>query len=250
MKLGEEMNTSAIQHIESNKENKYKKNPIELLKWISSNLPNDKVIMGTGFGPPGIVLLDLLFKVTKNISVFYIDTNFLFDQTLDLKNRLEERYGFKFIEFSTDMTPEMQSKEYGEELWKKDPDACCNIRKVKPLKDALSNYDVWITGIRKKQTHVRQQSSLIEFESRFEVIKINPLINWTHDEVWDYIKDNDLPYNVLHDRNYPSIGCKPCTSPVCQGDDDRSGRWKGTNKTECGLHGNKTISIDEIKRKI
>ena len=91
------MNTSAIKHIESNKENKYKKNPIELLKWIVNNLPNEKVVMGTGFGPPGIVLLDLLFKVTKNVSVFYIDTNFLFDQTIDLKNKLEEKYGFNFI---------------------------------------------------------------------------------------------------------------------------------------------------------
>ena len=244
------MNTNAIKHIESNKENKYKKNPIELLKWIVNNLPNEKVVMGTGFGPPGIVLLDLLFKVTKKVSVFYIDTNFLFDQTMDLKNKLEDRYGFNFIKFSTKLSPEMQSKEYGEKLWEKDPDACCKLRKVLPLKDALSNYDVWITGIRKKQTHVRRQSSLIEFESRFEVIKINPLINWTHDEVWEYIKEHDLPYNSLHDNNYPSIGCKPCTTPVCPGDDDRSGRWKGISKTECGLHGNDTISINEIKGKI
>jgi len=143
----------------------------------------------------------------------------------------------------------MQSKEYGEKLWEKDPDACCNIRKVLPLKEALIKYDLWITGIRKKQTQVRKKSNLIEFESRFEVIKINPLINWTHDEVWSYIKEHNLPYNPLHDANYPSIGCKPCTSPVCQGDDDRSGRWKGTNKTECGLHGNKTFSLNNIKGK-
>ena len=246
---GGEMNIGSIQHIESNKSDKFRKNPQALLKWIVDNLPNDKVIMGTGFGPPGIVLLDILFKITKNISVFYIDTNFLFDQTYELKDKLEERYDFKFNKFSSDMNPEMQSKEYGEKLWEKDPDACCNLRKVMPLMDALSNYDVWITGIRKKQTHVRQQSSLIEFESRFEVIKINPLINWTHDEVWDYIKEYDLPYNSLHDKNYPSIGCKPCTSSVCPGDDDRSGRWKGISKTECGLHGNKTISIDKLKRK-
>ena len=124
------------------------------------------------------------------------------------------------------------------------------LLKVLPLKEGLSNYDVWITGIRKKQTDIRAKSSLIEFESRFEVIKINPLINWSHEDVWGYIKKHNLPYNILHDRNYPSIGCKPCTSPVCDGDDDRSGRWKGRNKTECGLHGNKTISIEEIKRKM
>ena len=111
----------------------------------------------------------------------------------------------------------------------------------------MKEYDIWITGIRKKQTNIRSHADLIEFESRFKVIKINPLIKWTHDEVWEYIKANNLPYNPLHDNNYPSIGCKQCTSPVCAGDDDRSGRWKGTNKTECGLHMNDTISINTSK---
>jgi phosphoadenosine phosphosulfate reductase len=106
-----------------------------------------------------------------------------------------------------------------------------------------------ITGIRKKQTEVRNKSELIEFASRFEVIKINPLIDWTHDEIWNYIKINNLPYNPLHNNNYPSIGCKQCTSPVCTGDDDRSGRWKGSNKTECGLHTNETMPIDGFKGK-
>jgi len=243
------MYASALQHIEGKKSNKYRKNPEELLKWITNNLPSEKVIMGTGFGPPGIVLLDMLFKVTKNISVFYIDTDFLFDQTHDLRARLEEKYNFKFLKYSTTLSPEMQTKEYGEKLWEKEPDACCNLRKVLPLKEALSNYDIWITGIRKKQTQVRQQANLIEYESRFEVIKINPLINWSHDEVWGYIKEHDLPYNILHENNYPSIGCKQCTSPVCAGEDDRSGRWKGTNKTECGLHSNNTLSLNRLKRK-
>jgi len=231
------MNTQAIQHqVQNSKIKQYRKNPIELLRWLEKNLPNDKIIMGTGFGPPGIVLLDMLFQVTKNISVFYIDTDFLFDQTYLLRDKLEERYGFKFLRFSSDITPDMQGKEYGEKLWEKDPDTCCSIRKVIPLKNALENYDMWITGIRKRQTQVRKKADLIEYESRFEVIKINPLIEWTHDEVWNYIKTNNLPYNELHDRNYPSIGCKQCTSPVCIGEDARSGRWKGNNKTECGLH--------------
>ena len=243
------MNTGVLEHIQTNKSGKYNKNPQKLLEWITKNLPNKKVIMGTGFGPPGIVLLDILFKVTRDISVFYIDTNFLFDQTYELKNKLEKKYNFTFLEFTSDLTPTMQSKQYGDKLWDKDPDACCNLRKVLPLKEALKNYDVWITGIRKKQTQVRNNAHLIEFESRFEVIKINPLINWSHDEVWDYIKKHNLPYNPLHDNSYPSIGCKQCTSPVCSGEDDRSGRWKGINKTECGLHNNKTISLNGMKRK-
>ena len=237
------MGAEALQQAQKNRVKQYRNNPIELLKWIAGNLPVEKVVMGTGFGPPGVVLLDMLFKVTKNISVFYIDTNFLFDQTYELRDKLQEKYGFEFLKFSTEVTPDMQAKEYGENLWEQNPDSCCNIRKVIPLKAALKNYDIWITGIRKKQTQVRKQSDLIELESRFEVIKINPLIEWTHDEIWDYIKTNNLPYNTLHDKDYPSIGCKQCTSPVCPGEDDRSGRWKGTNKTECGLHQSDNISI-------
>ena len=243
------MNSAASQYVKNTNVDQYRKNPEGFLKWIVEKLPNDKVIMGTGFGPPGIVLLDILFKVTNNISVFYIDTGFLFEQTYDLKNKLEERYGFKFLRFSTELTSEAQEKQYGENLWENDPDACCNLRKVLPMKDALADYDFWITGIRKKQTTVRASAELVELEPRFSVIKMNPLINWTHDEVWDYIKEHDLPYNELHDRNYPSIGCKQCTSPVCSGDDERSGRWIGTNKIECGLHKSTTISSNETKTK-
>ena len=208
------MGAEALQQVQKNRVKQYRNNPIGLLKWIINNLPVEKVIMGTGFGPPGIVLLDMLFKVTNNISVFYIDTNFLFDQTYELRDKLQEKYGFEFLKFSTEVTPDMQAKEYGKNLWEQNPDSCCNIRKVIPLKAALKNYDIWITGIRKKQTQVRKQSDLIELESRFEVIKINPLIEWRHDEIWDYIKANNLPYNTLHDKDYPSIGCKQCTSPV------------------------------------
>ncbi len=242
------MNAPALQQVQNDKINKYSNNPVELLKWIKNNLPNKKVVMGTGFGPPGIVLMDMLFNITKDISAFYIDTGFLFDQTYDLKNKLEEKYGIEFLRFAPDITAEEQEKQYGKKLWERDADACCNLRKVIPLKEALENYDVWITGIRRKQTMVRSHAGLVEFEPRFEAIKINPLINWTHNEVWDYIRTHNLPYNPLHDKDYPSIGCKQCTSPVCAGDDDRSGRWKGTKKTECGLHQSTDIPLNELKK--
>ena len=241
------MNVPALERVQNNKINKYSNNPIELLKWIKNNLPNEKVVMGTGFGPPGIVLLDMLLKVSRNISVFYIDTDFLFDQTYDLKNILEERYGIEFLRFAADISTTEQAKQYGRKLWEKDADACCNLRKVVPLKHALTNYDVWITGIRRKQTQARSHAELVELEPRFEVIKINPLINWTHVEVWDYIKAHNLPYNPLHDRNYPSVGCKQCTNPVRVGDDDRSGRWQGSKKTECGLHQCSATPINGFK---
>ena len=174
--------------VQTNEINSYRNNPEALLRWIRKSLPVNKIVMGTGFGPPGIVLLDMLLRVTRDISVFYIDTGFLFDQTYELRDKLQKKYGFEFLRFSTEVTPEKQTEMYGEKLWEKDPDICCSIRKVIPLKNALQNYDFWITGIRKKQTKIRNKSDLIEFESRFEVIKINPLINWSHDEVWNYIK--------------------------------------------------------------
>ena len=241
------MNNTALQYVQNTNVERYSKNPEGLLKWIVKNLPNDKVVMGTGFGPPGIVLLDMLFKVTRNISVFYIDTSFLFDQTYDIKNKLEEKYGFKFLRFSTDLTPEEQGKQYGGKLWEKDPDACCNLRKVLPMKEALADYDFWITGIRKKQTTVRAHAGLVELEPRFSVIKLNPLLNWTHDEVWNYVKEHNLPDNPLHDRGYPSIGCKQCTSSVCAEEDERNGRWRGIGKTECGLHQSSDISLNGHK---
>ena len=157
------MNTQVLQQVQNKTMKQYRKNPVELLKWIENNLPNEKIVMGTGFGPPGIVLLDMLFRVTRDISVFYIDTGFLFDQTYELRDKLQDRYGFEFLRFSTDITPEMQADQYGDKLWEKDPDICCNVRKVIPLKDALKDYDVWITGIRKKQTQVRKEADLIEF---------------------------------------------------------------------------------------
>ena len=247
MEDGKYMQLKHVFHqVQTNEINSYRNNPEALLRWIRKSLPVNKIVMGTGFGPPGIVLLDMLLRVTRDISVFYIDTGFLFDQTYELRDKLQKKYGFEFLRFSTEVTPEKQIAMYGEKLWEKDPDICCSIRKVIPLKNALQNYDFWITGIRKKQTKIRNKSDLIEFESRFEVIKINPLINWSHDEVWNYIKKYNLPYNPLHDNSYPSIGCKQCTSPVCSGGDDRSGRWKDSDKTECGLHTSDNIGINGL----
>ena len=154
---------------------------------------------------------------------------------------------FEFLRYSTELSPEVQGKQYGEKLWENDPDACCNLRKVLPMKEALADYDFWITGIRKKQTNVRAHAGLVELEPRFSVIKMNPLLNWTHEEVWNYIKKHNLPYNPLHDRGYPSIGCKQCTSSICTGEDERNGRWRGIGKTECGLHQSSDISLNGHK---
>ncbi len=212
--------------------------PVELLKWTIDHFGVNNVVMGTGFGAPGVVLLDILKKVNPNVDIFYIDTGVLFKETYELKEKLESFYNMKFKRFSTQIGLNQQGELYGKELWNRDPNLCCNIRKVMPLKKALSSYDVWITGIRKSQTEMRQLSHTIEYDDRYNVSKINPLINWTHDEVWAYIKEHNLPYNELHEKGYPSLGCTHCTTSVKPGEDDRAGRWRGSNKTECGLHFN------------
>jgi len=213
-------------------------NPEDLLKWTIEHFGVDKIVMGTGFGAPGVVLLDILKKVNKNVDVFYIDTGVLFKETYELKNQLESHYNMKFKRFSTQIPMVQQRELYGDELWNRDPNLCCNIRKVMPLKKALSSHDAWITAIRKSQTDMRKDSDAIEYDERYNVTKINPLINWTHEEVWDYIEEFKLPFNKLHKEGYPSLGCIHCTTAVNSGEDDRAGRWRGSGKTECGLHFN------------
>ena len=129
-----------------------------------------------------------------------------------------------------------QAVTEGEALWTREPKRCCERRKVWPLEQHLSGYDAWITAIRRDQTAARADARAIEWDSRFRLVKVNPLVRWSKAQVWDYIHDHEVPYNLLHDRGFPSIGCLPCTSAVASGEDDRAGRWRGTGKTECGLH--------------
>ena len=129
-----------------------------------------------------------------------------------------------------------QAAEHGPQLWLQSPDRCCQMRKVEPLRRKLATLDAWIAAIRRDQTPDRAHARKIEWDSKFGLVKVNPICDWSSDMVWDYVRANDVPYNPLHDRGYPSIGCQPCTTPVAHGDDPRSGRWTGLAKTECGLH--------------
>jgi phosphoadenosine phosphosulfate reductase len=149
---------------------------------------------------------------------------------------LAAHYNKTFVKAQTSMTPEQQAEKYGAELWKSDPNACCNIRKVEPLTEILGKYDAWITGIRRDQAPTRANAKKVEYDAKFGLVKFNPLAGWTWDDVWAYIKENNVIYNPLHDNHYPSIGCSYCTRQVMPGEDPRAGRWSGNDKTECGLH--------------
>ncbi|MCY9664364.1 phosphoadenylyl-sulfate reductase [Paenibacillus alginolyticus] len=192
--------------------------------------------LACSFGAEDVVLVDMLQKISPNVDIFYLDTNVHFPETYETRDRLEQHYGTKFVQVLPKLTLDEQAEKYGDELWKSDANQCCNIRKVDPLTDVLKNYDAWITGIRRDQAPTRANAKKVEYDVKFGLIKFNPLASWTSEDVWNYIRENDVIYNPLHDRNYPSIGCTHCTRQVAEGEDPRAGRWANIEKTECGLH--------------
>ncbi|WHZ27037.1 MAG: Phosphoadenylyl-sulfate reductase [thioredoxin] [Nitrospira sp.] len=198
-----------------------------------------KVVVACSFGAEDVVLVDMVYRINPSVPLFYLDTDFLFPETYATRDRVIERYNLQstqIIQVKPLLAPEVQAESYGEALWVRNPDQCCQLRKVEPLTRVLRGYDAWITGIRRDQAPSRANAGLIEWDQKFELIKINPLARWTSTDVWTYIKVYEVPYNPLHDQNYPSIGCTYCTAPVVPGDDPRAGRWKNFAKTECGLH--------------
>ncbi len=167
----------------------------------------------------------------------FLDTGLHFDETYKLINEVKERYPNLRIEMKKpELTLEEQAAEYGDELWSSQPNKCCEIRKVIPLNSVLSGTTAWLSGLRREQSETRKNTNYFNKDNKFQSIKICPLIHWTWKDIWRYAHKNGLPYNVLHDNGYPSIGCRPCTQPAFNADDLRSGRWTGSGKTECGLH--------------
>ena len=217
--------------------------PEEILRWAFATFGDD-VAMATGFGIEGMALIDIASRINPDVKVFTGDTEFLFPETYDLIDRVEKRYGIKVERLYSSSTPDEQALEHGPELWKRNPDRCCTIRKIEPLKKKLSGLRAWITAIRRDQTSVRAFARKIEWDIKFQLVKINPLADWSAPMVMSYIQKHKVPYNSLHDRGYPSIGCTHCTRAVNPGEDSRAGRWVGFQKTECGLHaGNKSARI-------
>lgn len=198
-----------------------------------------KIVLACSFGAEDVALVDMVHRLNPSIPLFYLDTDFLFPETYETRDRIIQRYGLtpaQVLQVKPLLTPEQQAAQHGEALWTTEPDRCCQIRKVEPLTRVLKGYDAWITGIRRDQAPTRANAGLVEWDGKFQLVKVNPLARWTWNDVWTYLKVYEVPYNPLHDRNYPSIGCTYCTAPVAPGDDPRAGRWKNFTKTECGLH--------------
>jgi phosphoadenosine phosphosulfate reductase len=208
--------------------------PEELIKWAVEKFPS--ITLACSFGAEDVVLVDMLQKISPSSDIFYLDTNVHFKETYETRDRLEAHYGMKFVQVLPKLTLDEQAAKFGDELWKSEPNQCCNIRKVDPLTEILGKYDAWITGIRRDQAPTRANAKKVEYDVKFGLVKFNPLASWTSEDVWNYIKENNIIYNPLHDQHYPSIGCSHCTRQVMPGEDPRAGRWAGFAKTECGLH--------------
>jgi phosphoadenosine phosphosulfate reductase len=215
-------------------------NTIDLIKYILENHKN--IAFSTSLGAEDQVITDMIYKVDKKTKVFTLDTGRLHSQTYKVMDETNLKYGVK-IEVFFPKYEDVQNlyKVQGvnghfETIEKRKN--CCNIRKIEPLKRALKGVDIWITGLRASQSVTREAMPLIEWDDNFKVIKINPLINWSEEDVWDYIKENRVPYNKLHDMGFPSIGCEPCTRAIKDGEDIRAGRWwwEDPAHKECGLH--------------
>jgi thioredoxin-dependent adenylylsulfate APS reductase len=196
----------------------------------------DKLTFATGFGAEGCVIIDLIARAELPIDIFTLDTGVLFPETYALWRQLEQTYGITIRAVRPELTLDEQASAHGPRLWEREPDRCCDLRKVQPLRAALSGFAAWITAIRRNQTAERASAQAVEHDAKFGLVKINPLVAWTHDDVWAHIYANDVPTNPLHAQGYPSIGCVPCTSAVAPGESLRAGRWRGAAKTECGLH--------------
>ncbi len=209
--------------------------PQEILEWGVDNFAPG-LALATGFGPEGVVLMHQLALIAPETTVFYLDTALLFPETYALRDALAERLGLTFTRVSTRLSLDAQAAEHGAALWSRDPNQCCQLRKVQPLREYLAFKDAWITSIRRDQTANRASAGIVEWDHANGLVKINPLAAWTKAEVWAYLHHHALPYNTLHDQGYASIGCWPCTRPIAPGEDERAGRWSGFGKTECGIH--------------
>jgi phosphoadenosine phosphosulfate reductase len=209
--------------------------PQEILRWAVEKF-HPRLTMATAFGAEGCCLIHMLAEIEPNVRLFNLETGYQFKETLELRERIKTRYGIEVEYIRPEMTVSEYEAEHGGPLYRHRPDQCCHDRKILPLRRAVVGYEAWISAIRRDQTDHRAAAGVVQWDAKFNLVKVNPLLNWTKKEIWAFVLEHDVPYNPLHDQGYPSIGCWPCTRPVEAGGDERAGRWAGTAKKECGLH--------------
>ena len=207
--------------------------PMDLLRWTDENFGGNYVVASN---MQDAVLVDLAAKVRPGVDVLFLDTGYHFVETVGTRDVVEAVYDINVVNVTPENSVAKQDELFGKDLFAREPNECCRMRKVEPLSKALRGYSAWVTGLRRVEAPTRANAPLISWDKAFGLVKINPIAAWTDEDMQNYIDANDVLVNPLVFEGYPSIGCAPCTAKPIAGADPRSGRWAGTSKTECGLH--------------
>ncbi len=224
-----------LKELEAESQKLESSSPQQILEYaVERFAPN--FTMATAFGPEGMTIIHMLSKIAPETPIFNLDTGYQFQETLDLRERVKEKYGIEVEYKLPDTTVEQYEAMHGGPLYKTNPNQCCFDRKLRVLHEAAKGKHAWASAIRRDQSPDRAKAPIVGWDRKFQLVKVSPLANWTKKEVWSLINDEDIPYNPLHDQGYSSVGCFPCTRAVQPGEDERAGRWSGFKKTECGLH--------------
>ena len=206
----------------------------QVIAWVANNFSADAIAVACSMADA--VLPHIVSTQIENVDVLFLETGYHFAETHATRNEVARALPIRVVDVLPKQTVAEQDAQYGEKLWSRDPNLCCALRKVNPLHDSLKNYELWFTGVRREEAPTRANTPLLTWDEKNGLIKVNPVAAWTFDELIDYATEHKVPVNLLLSNGYPSIGCEPCTKPVAEGEDPRSGRWAGANKTECGLH--------------
>ncbi len=226
--------------------------PEAVVAWMLHRFAGRHLVLTTSFGMEGCALIDMVARLGGTIPVVYLDTMFFFPETYRLRDQMVARYPqLRFENRGTSLTPDQQAERHGPELWRHNPDQCCWLRKVEPMRHALAGADVWVTGLMRSQSRSRADIRAVQWDWQYDLLKVNPLAGWDRERVWNYVRTHDVPYNELHERGYPTVGCTHCTLPVAgsaPGQYSREGRWTGSYKTECGVHEEPRVTLSAAKR--
>ena len=215
--------------------------PSEILAWALGESGLERIAIASAFQAEGTVAIHMATRIRPDVPILFLETGFQFSETVAFKQQLTEMLGLNVIELVGEYSNERQAAELGERLYERAPELCCEINKVGPMLEALRGLDGWITSVRRDSSPTRAATPIVEryaFEPGHEIVKVNPIANWTRPQVWRYLKEHDLPHNPLYDLGYASIGCAPCTRLRFAGEPERAGRWAGIAKWECGIHAN------------
>lgn len=205
----------------------------DVITWAAEEF-GDRVIATQAMA--NTALSTLIAVIAPGISVVFVDTGYHFGETLDTLERVRARTGLTIVSVSSPLSLEQQSERFGPDLWSRDPDLCCSIRKVRPLEDVLVGHEAWLTGLRRGAAGTRRDARAIAYDAKRNVVKVSPLLDWSDADLAAFTAEHAVEVSPLMSQGFPSIGCRPCTRPVAPGEDPRSGRWSGFDKTECGIH--------------